>query len=287
MRSSTQSASQSMWIAWTSILIASDVADICWKLHTGHRLPLVFVLVRSCLLIPFAAISGGPMRRFVMALIAFLCGSWLQRTTEHHWSWYQHAAISRQMYADAWLALIPSLLIALTLIGSGLTRRDVYLTPGNLASRVKGLGRLRWTVIAPLFVLIMLFGLTEQLRLILNRGSHAHPSLHPTWLALIGLSLSFAAINAFNEEFRFRFVLLAHGKRAVGASATLWMTSLNFGLAHWISGHPGGPTGMLTTMLFALLLCRSLYDTEGGLWAWLMHVSGDIIIFVVVLFMVG
>ena len=44
---------------------------------------------------------------------------------------------------------------------------------------------------------------------------------------------------------------------------------------------------MLTTMLFALLLCRSLYDTEGGLWACLMHFSGDIIILVVVLFMVG
>jgi hypothetical protein len=83
-RLSTQSASQSRWIAWTSILIASDAADICWKLHTGHRLPLLFVLVRACLLIPFAAISGGPMRRFVMALIAFLCGSWLQRTVEHH-----------------------------------------------------------------------------------------------------------------------------------------------------------------------------------------------------------
>ena len=77
---------------------------------------------------------------------------------------------------------------------------------------MKGLGHVRWTVLAPLFVLFMLFGLTEQLRLILHHSNHAHPSLHPTWLALIGLSLSFAAINAFNEEFRFRFVLLAHGK---------------------------------------------------------------------------
>jgi membrane protease YdiL (CAAX protease family) len=106
-------------------------------------------------------------------------------------------------------------------------------------------------------------------------------------MVLIGLSLTFAAVNAFNEEFRFRFVLLAHGKRSFGASAALWMTSLNFGLAHWVSGHPGGPTGALSTMLFALLLCRSLYDTDGGLWAWLMHTGGDVIIFAVVLFRVG
>lgn len=92
-------------------------------------------------------------------------------------------------------------------------------------------------------------------------------------------------VNAANEEFRFRFVLLARGKRSVGARAALWMTSLNFGLAHW--GHPGAPTGALTTTLFAMLLVRSLYDTEGGLGAWLMHTASDIIIFVVVLVRVG
>lgn len=278
---------RSRLIGWITIAGASDAVDICWDLYTGHRLPLAFVLLRALLLIPFAAISRGPLRRFVMALIAFLCGSWLQRTIEHHWNWYQHALISRQMYVDALLALIPSLLIALTLIGSGLTRRDVYLTRGNLTARVKGLGPVRWVILAPAVILFMVYGLTEQLRLILNHSGAAHATLRPTWLALIGLSLPFAAINAFNEEFRFRFVLLAHGRRAAGASAVLWMTSLNFGLAHWISGHPGGPTGALSTTLFALLLCRSLYDTEGGLWAWLMHAGGDVIILAVVLFRVG
>ena len=82
-------------------------------------------------------------------------------------------------------------------------------------------------------------------------------------------------------------MLLAHGRRSVGASPALWMTSLNFGLAHWTSGPPGGSTGALSTTLFALLLCRSLYDTEGGLWAWLMHLGSDVIILAVVLFRVG
>jgi membrane protease YdiL (CAAX protease family) len=131
------------------------------------------------------------------------------------------------MYAEALLALIPSLLIALTLISSGLTRRDI-----NLTARVKGLGPVRRVTVAPIFIFFMVFGLTEQLRLILNNSGAAHTTFHLTWLALIGLSLTFAAINAFNEEFRFRFVLLAYGRRAVGASAALWMTSLNFGLAH-------------------------------------------------------
>jgi len=40
------------------------------------------------------------------------------------------------------------------------------------------------------------------------------------------------------------------------------MTSINFGLAHW-DGH------------------------QGGLWAWLMHAAGDVIIFVVVFLRVG
>jgi membrane protease YdiL (CAAX protease family) len=278
---------RSRLVGWIALALASDLADICWYLHSGHRLPRVFVLLRALMLIPVAVSNRGPLRRFILALIAFLFGSWLQRTIEQHWIWYQHAPISRQMYADALLAIIPSLLIGLTLIRSGLSRGDVYLTRGRLTARVKGLGPMRWFILAPGVILFMTYGLSEQLRLILQYSGANRLSLHPTWTTLVGLSLTFAGINAFNEEFRFRFVLLAHGKRSFGASSALWMTSLNFGLAHWISGHPGGPTGALSTLLFALLLCRSLYDTEGGLWAWLMHAGGDVIIFAAVLFRVG
>jgi membrane protease YdiL (CAAX protease family) len=275
---------RSKLLAWLSILIASDAADICCKLYTGHRLPLGFELLRAGLLIPIALVARDFLRGFIVTLIAFLTGSWVQRTIEHHWRWFQQAHVSRQMYADAWLGLLPSALIALTLIHSGLTRKDVYLTTGNLNARVKGLGPVRWTMLAPVFILLMIYGLTEQLRYILGNGRAAQ---RPEWFALIVLSMTFAMINAASEEFRFRFVLLARGRRAVGASTALWMTSLNFGLAHWNSGHPGGPTGVVSTALFASLLTRSLYDTEGGLWAWLMHLSGDIIILVVVLFRVG
>jgi membrane protease YdiL (CAAX protease family) len=275
---------RSTWIAWASILIASDAADICWKLHTGQRLPLIFVLLRALLLIPFALSTSGFLRGFVVTLIAFLSGSWLERTIEHHWIWFQHAPLSRQILVDALLALIPSALIACTLIRIGLTRKDIFLTAGHPNARVTGLGPIRWTLLAPLVVLFIIFGLSEQLRFLLG---NTHAAARPHWPALFLLSLLFAAINSANEEFRFRFVLLARGRRAIGPSAALWMTSLNFGLAHWVSGHPGGPTGAISTMLFALLLTRSLYDTEGGLWAWLMHLAGDVIIFVVVLFRVG
>jgi membrane protease YdiL (CAAX protease family) len=230
-----------------------------------------------------AAFARGYLRGFVVTLIAFLSGNWLQRTVEQHWTWFQHGSISERMYFDAWLALIPSLCIALTLFSSDLTRRDIFLAIGKLNARVAGLGRIRWSIVAPAVILFMIFGLREQLRFILG---DVHVARHAGWAAITALSLSFAVINAANEEFRFRFVLVARGKRAFGQRAVLWMTSINFGLAHW-DGHPGGPTGVLATTLFAMLLCQSLYDTEGGLWAWLMHAAGDVIIFVVVLLRVG
>ena len=185
---------RSRLIAWVTILVASDAADICWDLYIGHRLPVGFVLLRATLLIPFAAISRGPLRRFVFALIAFLCGSWLERTTEHYWSWYQQAPISRQMYADAWLALIPSLLIALTLIGSGLTRRDVYLTRGDLTAQVKGLGPMRWAILAPIVILFLIYGLSEQLRLILKH-SGAPANCTPSDVARSHRALSNLCVN--------------------------------------------------------------------------------------------
>jgi membrane protease YdiL (CAAX protease family) len=254
-------------------------------LYTGHRLPLGFEVLRAALLTPFLLITRESLRGFILTLIAFLTGNWVQRMIEHHWHSFQQAHVSRQMYADAWLALIPSGLIALTLFRSGLTRKDIYLVPGNLNARVAGLGLVRWSLLTPVFVLVAIFGLKEQLDYITLANNHA--AQKPGWIALIVLSATFAAINAFNEEFRFRFVLLARGKRSVGATAALWMTSLNFGLAHWGSGHPGGPTGALTTTLFAILLVRNLYDTEGGLGAWLMHAASDVIILVVVLLRVG
>lgn len=270
-------------LAWVAVAVASDLADIAWELRFGHRLPLFTELIRAALLVPLVFLASDYLRTFIVTLIAFLLGNWLQRSIEQHWYWFQHAPTSTRMYLDAYLAFIPSLFIALTLLLDHLKPSEIYLTPGNLNARVRGLGRLRWSVLAPAIILFMVYGLSEQLRYILG---DVHVARRVGWLSVAALALSFAAINAANEEFRFRFVLLARGRRAVGPSAALWLTSLNFGLAHW-DGHPGGPTGVLSTTLFAALLCRSLYDTEGGLWAWLMHVGGDIIIIVVVLLRVG
>jgi hypothetical protein len=68
-------------------------------------------------------------------------------------------------------------------------------------------------------------------------------------------------INAFSDESCFRFVLLTHGRRAVGNSA-LWMTSLD----RWVRALDQRPSQRshrpLSTTLFALLLCRSLSDTN-------------------------
>jgi membrane protease YdiL (CAAX protease family) len=183
------------------------------------------------------------------------------------------------MFADACLATIPTLLIALTLIHSGLTRKEIYLTPGNLKARLART-TIPWAILAPVILLLMAFGLTAQLHYIMGKS---HTPTHLPWSSIAAIAIPFAVINAFHEEFRFRFVLLAHGRRALGPRTALWITSLNFGLAHYGSGHPGGPTGAITTTLFGLLLARSLYDTEGGLIAWLTHIAADIIIMTVVL----
>ena len=269
---------------WVAIAVSSDLTDIAGKLHTGHTLPVTADLVKALLLVLLALLARGYVRTFVVTLTAFSAGNWLQRTIAQHWNWMQHASVSERVYAYALLGFIPSVLIALTLIVDRLKLAETYLTPGHLRGRVAGLGRVRWTFLAPAFVCLMIFGLTEQLRYLLG---NQHVPSHPPWPVIAALAVSFAMINAANEEFRFRFVLVARGTRAVGSSATFWMTSLNFGLAHYMSGHPGGPTGFLTTTLFAMLLCRSLYDTGGGLWAWLMHIAADIIIMVVVLLSVG
>jgi hypothetical protein len=55
-----------------------------------------------------------------------------------------------------------------------------------------------------------------------------------------------------------------------------------FGTVHYF-GIPGGPTGALMAGFLAWLATRSILDTRGIGWAWLLHFVQDVLIFTVTL----
>jgi hypothetical protein len=98
-------------------------------------------------------------------------------------------------------------------------------------------------------------------------------------LPLLPAAVLFAAINAFTEEAYFRASLLSTLHETIGKTQTLLLTVVFFGLAHWLYGSPPGVIGFLMTGFLAFLMGKSMLETKGMLWPWIIHVFPDIVIF--------
>jgi membrane protease YdiL (CAAX protease family) len=103
-----------------------------------------------------------------------------------------------------------------------------------------------------------------------------------TWmraLPLVPFAVLFPAVNAFTEEAYFRCSLLSTLHEVVGTSHSLLITAVFFGLSHWLYGSPPGIVGFLMTGFLAWLLGKSMLETKGMQWPWIIHFAPDVVIF--------
>ena len=272
-------------LAWLAILPASPLAailcDAALHVPAPGWLPLANLGV-SAILLAVAYRSPGlrPIRSCLRSMTLLVLGYTilLQVESTGQWrAWISDAPAWRFVCADAILELIPCLLLASSLVGSGLTRRDVYLARGDLRARFPmpfGLPAGSWAWLGPFFTIFLAGPLVVQLMFTVR------PDVHLLDRALHGLplALAFSVFNAAQEEFRFRAVLLGRLVPVVGASQALWLTSVLFGLGHWF-GHPSGPTGVVMAGFAGFIWGRSMLDTRGFAWAWIIHGFQDLVIF--------
>ena len=181
------------------------------------------------------------------------------------------------VFADAIVELVPCALLALSLVGSGLSRRDLFLTSGDMRAPFRvssGRSWGSWAWLGPFFTVFLAGPLIAQLMFTVR------PDLHLAQRAVQGLpiALAFSVFNAAQEEFRFRAVLLGQLVPVIGASQALAMTSVAFGLGHWF-GHPSGPTGVVMAAFAGFVWGKSMLDTRGFAWAWVIHGFQDLVIF--------
>jgi hypothetical protein len=87
-----------------------------------------------------------------------------------------------------------------------------------------------------------------------------------------------AATNTVNEEFGYRNVPLAVLPPLLGPRAALAATGLLFGLAHYY-GNPPGASGVALSAFLGVLLAKSMVETGGSTWAWIIHWLQDMVIF--------
>lgn len=105
-------------------------------------------------------------------------------------------------------------------------------------------------------------------------------SITPTaWALALLVAIPLSATNAFTEEIITRWAVVQSLSGAAARFAP-WASAVIFGSVHYF-GIPGGPIGALMAGFLAWLLARSIQDTRGVGWAWIVHFCQDILIFTV------
>jgi membrane protease YdiL (CAAX protease family) len=274
-------------VAWASgLLILSSLPDIIFRTATGAQTSPVWLpgLALLLLVVMLAIVALWPsvhrLSGYALALVGIGAGYLTESLVEHSsfWvSWNQSLSPGISFVVINSAKLIPVTTLSLTLVGSRLSRKDLFLVIGDLRARFMRIGpriTLSWGWVLPIALLLSVGPV------IANVVGARHPDFGSTGrlLPLIPLIVAGAAINTFSEEFLFRQVLLARLIPVLGITQALWLTALRFGVGHWF-GNPSGPTGVLLATIFGWFAARSMVDTRGSGWIWLVHLVNDVVIF--------
>jgi membrane protease YdiL (CAAX protease family) len=229
--------------------------------------------------------AAKPLRGFVLVLLALWVGALLVEPFVFEraaWSnWIQQASWGVWVVADRLEdRLILVALMALTLIGSGIGRRELFLVRGNPSASaqparlLQGKRSMPWNLIVrrwlPCYAVIVVIVLGIQIR----------PDVSQITRALIYLPaiVIAAAINAFAEEFVFRSMVLARLEPVLGPQQAILMAAGLFGLMHYF-GWPEGFIGVLLATYLGWIAAKSMIETRGFVWAFLIHFIGNFIIY--------
>jgi membrane protease YdiL (CAAX protease family) len=274
-------------VAWGAV-IGATLPEILWQ-ESGHKVSCWFTAIESLLVLAAALLavwvrSLRSITRFLVA-VALLNFAWsclsptlaglsAVRTVTDNASWGARLFLSRTF------TLSGAVLVSFTLFGSGHTRRDLFLCAGNPAAPAKpipflGLRRpVPWSWLGPAFIVVFALVLSPYLYLTV----HPNFSFGGRIVRTFPWSLAVATLNAASEEFQFRSVLLAHLRGVFRPGETIMLTAVFFGLGHYY-GQPSGTLGVLMAGFAGWIWARSMIETRGGLWAFLIHLVQDVVIF--------
>lgn len=91
------------------------------------------------------------------------------------------------------------------------------------------------------------------------------------WIILFSLT------NSFAEEMVFRTGILSPLLGVLEIKTIFLISAILFGLPHFF-GMPSGVIGVIMAGILGYVLAKSMYETNGFFWAWLIHFVQDILI---------
>ena len=281
-------------IAWIAMLIPSSLSIILWR-EFGPGEPIWWPLI--ILISLLVLIVGGflikrlkPLRNFmIILLIIFLLGfggGWqfglipFIRELPAWITWIESLPWALSSILIHLLRLSPAIGVLLFLLLIKRKRSDFFLIKGDITALVepsKLIGMKKpepWPKIGLIFAAIF----TAGTFIFLIGTTPPTPSQFIQALPLIPVAILIAAINAFNEEFTLRAAPLSELWQVLGKKQGLLITTLYFGLGHYY-GVPNGVIGVALSAFLGWFLGKSLLETKGFFWAWIIHFLPDIVIF--------
>lgn len=89
--------------------------------------------------------------------------------------------------------------------------------------------------------------------------------------------LLFSLTNSFSEEMIYRIGINGPLTDLISPKKIFLISAIIFGVAH-IQGMPNGVVGIILAGLLGYVLSKSVYETNGVFWAWLIHFLQDVLI---------
>jgi membrane protease YdiL (CAAX protease family) len=274
---------------WTITLLASMLPDAIWQSSTGTS-PTWLVWAKTGLLAMLFLLSiiwkniRSLRLFFLMLLILIPAYQWLT-------IWLPTLPLWKQWFGQGeWFVgtsaiRIAKIGIAFLMMGilsfTGRQRRDYFLIKGQLnapAENIRWLGITKgtpWSHVAPIIAMCAFVPVLVVLWLSDSPSS----ALLIKALPYLPASILFAAMNGFGEEMSFRAPFLAALQGQVDKRQQVMLTSIYFGLSHYSGGVSAGIIWVVFAGFLGWLMGRSMLETKGAFWAWLIHFMEDIPIF--------
>ena len=175
---------------------------------------------------------------------------------------------------------VGALCLITTLVGSGKGRRELFLCLGNWQAPVQSdiFFRFRkpmsWARLS--LTLLLIFGLLLPPYLFWTLD----PRVDYVRRLLFALpwAVATSVVNAANEEFQFRSVLLARLTSFVSVREAFLVIAVLFGISHYF-GQPSGWGGVLLAGFAGWIWAKSMVETRGFACAFFMHFVLDMVIF--------
>ena len=276
-------------LLWTTVLIASRLPEIVCREFGITAGVWISPLCETLFLISLAIIAtqlyaNKNLSGFILAAAALIFSwrvivPWIESSVafisaSNDVSWGARFFFYRAIRTVGALCLIA------TLAGSGIGRRELFLCVGNWRAPVQPdiFFRFRkpvsWTGFS--LTLLVIFGLLLPPYLFWTLD----PRIDYMRRLLVALpwAVATSALNAANEEFQFRSVLLARLATVVSVREAFLIVAVVFGISHYF-GQPSGWGGAFMAGFAGWIWAKSMVETGGFACAFLMHFVQDMVVF--------